>query len=68
MLEVADKMPEKGQFVVIWENNGRLWSTILQGRDGELYEFSDEHDEFRPTRYKEFFLSRENIYYFTWKD
>lgn len=45
MNEVSE-MPKEGQFVAVWIYRGKIWSDIFKWKDGKLYYFDNEHDEF----------------------
>jgi len=40
---VKDQIPESGQFVAVWEHNGKLWSLLMRcPRPGD-YEYWDAY-------------------------
>jgi len=48
MREVSE-MPEKGQFVAVWEYQGNIWcDTFFWSEDGDLLRFENETDDFEP--------------------
>lgn len=40
----TDKMPDKGQFVAVWEFNGLPWSRTLRARNAELHYYDPRMD------------------------
>ena len=45
MRELSE-MPEEGQFVAVWEYNGKIWSDTYYWEDDKLLCFSNESEEF----------------------
>lgn len=46
-IRLLDKIPESGQFVVVWIHDGETWSDTYQhDNDGELMIYISESDDF----------------------
>ena len=45
-MKQVKEMPHDGQFVAIWEYNGKLWSSVHKWEDGVLLAYSAGCDEF----------------------
>jgi hypothetical protein len=44
-MKQVDSMPTEGQFVIVFEYAGSVWSSILVWSEGVLYERIDESEE-----------------------
>ena len=42
---ILDEMPKTGQFVMIWQHNGVIWSETRKWEDGKLWYFLEGVDE-----------------------
>lgn len=45
MVQVT-KQPTEGQFIRVWEYDGKLWSDVVRIVDGQATVYNDESDDF----------------------
>lgn len=44
MMKILYDMPTEGQFVAVWEHNGKTWSDTHKIEDGDLFRISDKSE------------------------
>lgn len=52
MQEFKPMMLPEGQFIAVWEHNGRIWSEVFNNVDGELVRYCSENDEWLSDDFK----------------
>lgn len=61
----VDKMPESGQFIAMWENEGKLWAATYYWRADKLNTYNPEFGAFCEVSDKEVpFLKRVEARFF----
>lgn len=46
-MKQVDEMPKQGQFVAVWEYNGKMWSETYKWENEILYIYSSSKDGWR---------------------